>query len=71
MHDLRKTFLRLQIKYPSQITKKKNTSALVQLYIILSKKCAFIEHIVTCFVTEDAVRIVNWFIQQSTTRNYN
>jgi hypothetical protein len=24
-----------------------------------------------CFVTEDAVQIVNWFIQQPTNRNYN
>jgi hypothetical protein len=26
---------------------------------------------VTCFVTEDSVRIVNWFIQQRTNRTYN
>ena len=32
---------------------------------------AEIHNIVTCFVTEDAVEIVNWFIQQPTNLGYN
>ncbi|PNF42916.1 hypothetical protein B7P43_G12328, partial [Cryptotermes secundus] len=30
-----------------------------------------LKNIVTCFVTEDAVRIVNWIIQQPTSNGYN
>jgi hypothetical protein len=47
-----------------------------QLWIMVwgsTSSCSWkpMERIVTCFVTEDAFRIVNWFIPQPTNRNYN
>jgi hypothetical protein len=46
----------------------------LRFHLLVFEYCNFKnsnESIVTCFVTEDSVRIVNWFISQPTDRNYN